>query len=506
MVAVPSMSRLLPSLPVARSRPPSHAGWVAAGAGLLGVLLGGAAVALGVQHRGETPAAAAGLASVASTVAQPDAADGTQTLDRPHGDADLVGAVALTRDAVVNLGAAGTLGAGVIVDDSGIVLTNYHVIAEALRAPSPGLQLEDRPGRPTVSARFENGRELPALVLVADAEEDLAILRLSPSEEGERFAAVTLGKSSELRVGQEVFSIGNPFGLSHTVSRGIVSAVDRTGILQNPGLPVVQLDAAINVGNSGGPLFSLDGKLMGLVTARRQQAHGIAFAVPVDHIRGFLRAVQDPQARRSGTIGIEMEPRSELPEAVRTLGYAAGLQLTTVEADSPASRAGLQEGDTIVEVRGKRLDGLQESGDPAALAVHLAATVRSMFAGEKLALTVVREGALERVQVEIGPATPKRQALIDAEELLGLRLDRDASVPVVAAVLPGSPLEGLESELQKARIVRVLDQDIASVEQLGEVLGQVRSIVRTQRRAVSVLIGFRDGSGRPLQELHVLLR
>jgi S1-C subfamily serine protease len=501
------MSRLLPSVHVAVSRAPSHAGWVAAGAGLVGVLLGGAAVALGVRERPDALATSTALASSVTAAAAGGASAAVEArplLEASRGD--LAAAVALTRDAVVNLGTAGTLGAGVIVDDSGVVLTNYHVIADALRSPGPSLQLEDRPERPTVSARFENGREIPALVLVADAEEDLAILRLSPTDEDERFAAVTLGKSSELEVGQEVFSIGNPFGLSHTVSRGIVSALDRTGILQNPDLPLVQLDAAINLGNSGGPLFSLDGQLMGLVTARRQHANGIAFAVPVDHIRGFLRAVQDPHARRSGTIGIEMRTDTELPSAVGELGYGAGLLLTSVEEDSPASRAGLQKDDTIVEVRGKRLDGLPQSGDPAALALHVAATVRPMFAGEKLALTVVRGDALERVQVVIGPATPQRQAHIDAEELLGLRLDRDATAPVVRGVIKGSPLESLATELAGARIVRWLGEDIETVEQLGEALEQVRSIVRAQQRAVSVLIGFRDANGRPLQELHVLVQ
>lgn len=471
----------------------------------MGVLFGGAAVALGMRHRADPVTAAAGLAAVTASAAEAATVGGAEPYPLVRAPAgDLAKAVAVTRDAVVNLGAGGTLGAGVIVDDSGVVLTNYHVIADALRAPGPTLRLEaPRPERPTVSATFENGREVPAIVLVADAEEDLAILRLTPQDEDERFSAVTLGKSSELSVGQEVFSIGNPFGLAHTVSRGIVSALDRTGILQNP---VVQLDAAINVGNSGGPLFSLDGKLVGLVTARRQQAHGIAFAVPVDHIRGFLRAVQDPHARRSGTIGIEMDTRDELPASARALGYSAGLLLTAVEDDSPGSRAGLKKGDAIVEVRGKRLDALPQSGDAQALAAHLAATVRSMFAGEELALTVVRDGRLERASVEIGSATAQRQAHIDAEELLGLQLDREASAPVVQAVLRGSPFASLDGALEGARIVRMLDQDIDTVEQLGEVLGQVRSIVRTGQRAVSVLIAFRDASGRPLQELHVLVR
>lgn len=488
------------------SRAPSHPGWVAAGAGLIGVLLGGAAVALGVKHRAdaETAPIAVSASDGELSAERSPAPVAPVALDGAAGD--LAAAVARTRDAVVNLGTAQTLGAGVIVDDGGVVLTNYHVIADALRAPAAGVPLRETPRRPTVTARFENGREMPAIVLVADAEEDLAILRLSPDDENERFAAVDLGRSDELQVGQEVFSIGNPFGLSHTVSRGIVSALDRTGVLDNRELPVVQLDAAINVGNSGGPLFALDGRLMGLVTARRQQAHGIAFAVPVDHIRGFLRAVGDPHARRSGAIGIEMQPGAELPQAARDLGFSAGLTLTGVEEGSPAARAGLRAGDTIVEVRGKRLDGLEVSGDTGALALHLASTVRSMFAGEQLALSVVRGGELVALSVEIGPATPKRQALIDAEELLGLQLDTDKAAPIVVGVLPTSPLHPLARQLQGARLVRLVDEDIETLEQLGESLAQMRTVVRSQQRGVAVLIGFRDASGRPLEGLHILVR
>ena len=104
---------------------------------------------------------------------------------------------------------------------------------------------------------------------------------------------------SRHEVGQEVFAIGNPFGLTHTLSRGIVSAVDRTDVLPNRTVPVIQLDAAINIGNSGGPLFDLAGDLVGIVTAHllgdnpRSRAEGIAFALPMDHVRAFLRAVTE---------------------------------------------------------------------------------------------------------------------------------------------------------------------------------------------------------------------
>jgi S1-C subfamily serine protease len=488
-------------------RTTSNPAWIAAGVGLVGVLLGGAAVALGLRQRPEpvTPPALPPASHVASEL--PAEAPVLPVVSPLPATASLADAVARTRDAVVNLGTSQTLGAGVIVDDSGVVLTNYHVIADALQAPAAHLSmLEARAQRPTVTARFENGRELAAIVLVADREEDLAILRLVSTEEDERFAAVTLGRSGQLRVGQDVYAIGNPFGLSHTVSRGIVSALDRTGLLQNRELPLIQLDASINVGNSGGPLFSLDGHLMGLITAKRQQAEGIAFAVPVDHIRGFLRAVTDDRSRRSGAIGVEVDPTAELDPGAIAKGYRAGLTLIDVEEGSPAAAAGLRADDTIVELRGKRLDGLPQASDPVMLAGHLVATVRSMFEGEQLPVAVVRDGAVLALSVEIGAASPSRQAVIDAEELLGLQLDPDASAPVVIAVGPASPLSGIAQTLDRARIVGIVDQDIESLDDLAEPLAQIRSVVRQKQRGVRVLVEFRTADGEALPPMHIPIR
>ena len=297
--------------------------WLAAGTGLVGVSLGAAAVLLGLQtgtrELREREVDRSG--AVQECVAPVAEAEPAALAPRPEA---LVEAVAATRDAVVNVTTGRTLGAGVIVDPQGIVVTNYHVIADALAVPS-GLRA-DASRSPTVTARFENGRELPATVLVADREEDLAILRLRAPDPTEEFAAVSLGRSSALAVGQEVFAVGNPLGLNHSVSRGIVAALDRTEVLRERKLPLVQLDASINVGNSGGPLFALDGSLVGIVTMKRRDAQGIAFAVPVDHVRGFLRAVSDPEApRRSGAIGLEVRAGRAAGPAQRRNGYGAWL-------------------------------------------------------------------------------------------------------------------------------------------------------------------------------------
>ncbi len=272
----------------------------------------------------------------------------------------------------------------------------------------------------------------------------------------------------------------------------------------------MQLDASINVGNSGGPLFDLHGRLLGIVTAKKREGQGIAFAVPVDHLRGFLRAVADPTAgRRSGAIGIYLDAKAELPAEAQDLGYDAGLLVSGVDLGGPADTAGLAEGDVLVSVRGKRLDGLAEAGDPEALGQHVVASVRSLFAGETFEVSVVRDGVVVEVPVEVGAATPERQALIDAEELLGLKLEPTAAGgppgPRVADVLEASPLSRVASQLSDARVVKLMNRDIASTDELGEELARVRALVRQQRRAVQVLVGFADAKGDPLGWVHVVV-
>lgn len=466
-----------------------HPLWLAAGTGLVGVSLGATAVLLGLrtaerQVREPMPVPVSSVVSAPERPAVAPPAVVPVTTSTPP----LVDAVAQTRDAVVNLGTERRLGAGVIVDPQGLVVTNYHVIADALEAPR---RVGPRtPSTPSVTARFEDGRVLSATILVADRVEDLAILRLQ-AQDDERFAAVALGESAALSVGQEVFAIGNPFGLNHSVSRGIVSALDRTDVLRNRPLPLIQLDASINLGNSGGPLFSLDGALVGIVTLRRQDAEGIAFAVPVDHVRGFLRAVSDPASpRRSGAIGVEIVPE-RAPSGGSILGYAAWLEVSSVNEGTPADVAGLRQGDRVVEIRGKRLDGLA-AGPADGLAAHLVSTVRSMFPGERLPLTIIRDGSTLTVEVEVAAAPSDQQVSIDAEDLLGLRLRAGSGVPVIEGVLPRTPFADLRRNLARVEVVRLFDREIRSMEELGAELARLRELLRSGRGPLRVRVGLRD--------------
>ena len=475
----------------------------------MGVLVGAAAVYLGLRYPVTAPGPAAlgssvteSLPVVPSPVTEPEPAaiepDPLETSTRTE-PPSLVDAVAETRDSVVNLETPRGLGAGVIVDPRGIVLTNYHVIDDALRPPTSSLfggDADDAPRVPSLTARFENDRRVTAQVLVADPEEDLAVLRLVSSDSEERFEAAALGSSSGLRVGQEVFAVGNPLGLPHSVSRGIVSATHRTGILAKSQVALIQLDASINLGNSGGPLFNLDGELVGIVTARRQQAQGIAFALPMDHVKGFLRAVTDPEGVRSGMIGVNLSLREPLSESVKALGYGAGLVVGRVREEQAAAQAGLREGDTVVAIRGKRLDGLPAASDPEVLATHLQSTVRSMFPGETLKVTVIRDGQRVDLEIEIASASERDQAFIDAEDLLGLVLDPQRERPTIDGIRAGTPLHRYATILRGVTVVRFMGEPVSDVDALAPGLAELRQLVRKGGATPTVFLGIRDSRGR----------
>jgi len=468
-----SRSPMLPPTPP--PLPPSETGprWWAAGAGLAGVLLGATAVMIGIGQRPVEPAA------TSAVVAVPQA-----------GPPRLAEAVARTRASVVSLRTPTRAGAGVIVDATGHVVTNMHVIGDVL-APRHGLG----PGPeapPLVRARFIDGRELAAVVVVADREEDLAVLRLQPPEPGERFTAAALGSSAALRVGDPVFAVGDPSQLAHTVSAGIVSAVGRTGVLGN--VPVLQLDASINVGNSGGPLFSEAGELVGLIVARERDAEGIAFALPVDHVRGFLRAISLEGGRRSGAIGVTLDLDVPLPGTLAGLGYGTGLPIADVVADGAGAKAGLRVGDTLVEVRGTRLDALAEAEQRGALGLWFVDAVRAMFPGEQLPVAIVRGSELVRLDIEVGAATDREQTFIDAEVLLGARLDRKQTVPTIAELLPHG-LGRYQEPLRGYVVVGLLGRDIADVTALGKTLAELRDVTRSGEGRLTAWVRLRSPSG-----------
>ncbi|HEY8376233.1 MAG TPA: trypsin-like peptidase domain-containing protein, partial [Nannocystis sp.] len=402
--------------------------WIAAGAAVLGVLLGGVAVLVGIQTAPRpAPVAAESPDPVVPTLPAvvPARCDCPTTAGGVADGPSLVEAVERTRGAVVTLAGSGSIGAGVLVDESGLVLTNFHVVAGHVRDPRQRALggVTDAAGGP-IRARFVDGRELPADLLIADRDRDIALLRLRPADSAERFPFAVRGRSHELKVGETVFAVGNPLGLEHSVAQGIIAAVGRTGLLGSRHTPLLQLDAAINLGNSGGPIFNLRGQLVGITTATLERAQGIAFAIPIDHIAALLEALRAGHGARSGQVGAEVAPDGELHEAARALGYQIGQRVSRVLPGRPADAAGLRKDDLIVEAQGQRFDAFGTGPEAQVrLANHFVQTVRALLPGEILQLTVVRGEERLRLNIPVAAAPPDQQVLIDADALLGLRLD-----------------------------------------------------------------------------------
>ena len=231
------------------------------------------------------------------------------------------------------------IGSGVIVDPSGLAVTNHHVVARARQ----------------LFATLQDGRRMAATVLGEDPSHDLALLRLA----GEGLPAAPLGDSEALEVGQLVIAIGNPLGLEATVTTGVVSAKGRA--LRTPnGLMdgLIQTDASINPGNSGGPLVDSQGRVVGINTAVIMGAQGIGFAVPVSAVRDLLARFGRTGEASPGWLGIQaVNQWLELPSG--GAGGRMGVLVLQVMPGSPAERAGLRPMDVITAVDGEAVEGFE---------------------------------------------------------------------------------------------------------------------------------------------------
>ena len=272
-------------------------------------------------------------------------------------------------------------GSGFVWDERGHVVTNHHVIAGAQK----------------VQVQLDAGRSYDARVVGSAPDYDLAVVRLEQLPPG--LKPIALGSSNDLRIGQTVFAIGNPFGMTRTLTRGIVSALDRqlptSDIREIAG--VIQTDAAINPGNSGGPLLDSAGRLIGVTTAIRSPSGGstgVGLAIPVDLVNRIV-----PQLISKGRApqpGIGIVPFH--PEIVARAGVV-GVVIARIQPNSPAAQAGLQPfdqrsgslGDVIVAVNGRPVESL-----PA-----FAAELDRVGIDNSAELTVIRDGKERRVKVKV---------------------------------------------------------------------------------------------------------
>ncbi len=267
-----------------------------------------------------------------------------------------------------------SLGSAVVIDPQGFLVTNYHVIADA----------------DEIRVQLADGRIADPQVVGYDAETDLALLKVELGV----LPAIPLGRSSQLRIGDVVLAIGNPYGLTKTVTQGIVSATGR-GLL---GLMTfenfIQTDAAINEGNSGGALINSLGELVGINTAVLAQdagTEGISFAIPVDLVRGVVDAIQRDGRVIRGWVGLEPDELGPAEAEARGLEPNIGILLDTVFEGGPAAAAGLMPGDVILSINGEAIRSRQQ-----ALLI-----VAGLEPGDTVTMNCWRNGQRFAVQIEV---------------------------------------------------------------------------------------------------------
>ena len=315
------------------------------------------------------------------------------------------------------------LGSGFIIDRNGTILTNYHVVDGAQK----------------ISVTLSDGKSYDAKVLGKDQKTDIAVIKI---DAGQDLPAVTLGDSDRLDVGEWVMAIGNPFGLDHTVTSGIVSAKGRQ-IGAGPYDNFIQTDASINPGNSGGPLINLRGEVVGITTAIYSQSGGnigIGFAIPTNSIKEVLPQLKDKGRVVRGYLGTTVQKIT--PEIADSLGVKQqrGALVADVVRGSPAERAGIKTGDIITEFNSKEVkDSTELPGLVARVAPGTGTSIKVLRDGKEMTLAITvgemkdTEVAASGQQGELGlavqPVTP--------EVAQSLGLDRAEGL-VITEVKPGS--------------------------------------------------------------------
>ncbi|HEV2386225.1 MAG TPA: DegQ family serine endoprotease [Candidatus Acidoferrales bacterium] len=344
------------------------------------------------------------------------------------------------------------LGSGVIVRPDGLILTNNHVVA----------------GADDVRVTLSDKRQLKAKVLGTDPQTDLAVLKIDANG----LTALPLGDSTQIRVGDIVFAIGDPFGVGETVTMGIISAKGRNDLnIEGPSsyTDFIQTDAAINPGNSGGALLDTRGQVIGINTAiltsgdGRGGNVGIGFAVPVDLARNVMNQIVEHGKVTRGHLGVYIQ--TVTPELAKKFGLPApeGALVASVEAGSPAAKAGIEQGDIILKFNGEPLTNMQD----------LSLKVAQAGPSATVHLEVFRNGTTRQVAVVLGEATAANSALPgqstpQGSAMTGVKvqaltpeLAQQLSLPantrgvVIAAVDPSSPAAGT---LQRGDVIQQVNR------------------------------------------------
>jgi S1-C subfamily serine protease len=257
-----------------------------------------------------------------------------------------IASVRMMQDQVFRVFPVQGVGSGIIIDDRGHILTNNHVID----------------GSDRLRVTLGDSKQVSAKVVGTDEETDLAVVRAEPleinSNDAVKFQPVNLGNSEELKVGQIVIAVGNPFGLTGgpTVTAGIISSLNRNVQFENGILELVQTDAAINPGNSGGPLINTKGEVVAINTAKIPYGQGIGFAVPINTVKSILNDLVENGHVTRPWLGINTVKLNPRIASFYRLPLVHGALIVNVEPYSPADNAGLRRGDIIEEIDGNKIE------------------------------------------------------------------------------------------------------------------------------------------------------
>jgi serine protease Do len=374
-----------------------------------------------------------------------------------------------------------SLGSGVIIDPTGYIVTNAHVIAHADK----------------IVVKLEDGRDFDAKVVGSDPKTDVAVLKIAAPAD---LPAARLGNSDTLQVGDWVIAIGNPFGLSETVTAGIVSAKGRV-IGEGPYEDFIQTDASINPGNSGGPLVNMEGEVIGINAAIFSQSGGnigIGFAIPINLVKNVAQEIRQYGKVVRGWLGVTIQQVT--PELAKSFGLqnAEGGLVAEVQKGSPAARAGFRQGDIILEYDGK----------PVGLAHQLPTMVAESKIGQTVSVTILRNGERKTLEVTVeempageraatvpASATPWGLAVADITPKLRQRFDLEETTGVVVTeVKRGSVAE--DAGIRPGDVIREVDR-----EPVENVQGYEKALAKSGSASQVLLLVQRQG-----QSLFVVLQ
>lgn len=273
-------------------------------------------------------------------------------------------------------------GSGFIISKDGYILTNNHVVGEADR----------------VTVTLTSGKEYDAKIVGTDADTDVAVIKI---ENGNTLPFIPLGSSEDLQVGEWIIAVGNPFGLNHTVTTGVVSAKGRSNMGITEYEDFIQTDAAINPGNSGGPLLNLQGEVVGINTAifsRYGGYMGIGFAIPIDMARKVHDQLIESGKVQRGFLGITIQELTDALAQSFDIDSPRGILVADVAEDTPASKAGIQQGDVIVKLNGHAIDSTGTFRNDIAL----------LGPNSEIDLSIIRNGKEKELSVTLGSQEGKK--------------------------------------------------------------------------------------------------